>query len=237
MPFRGLHFAHVHFAIANLRFYSHPLIRMSEVFEITGGARVGWLNWTWPFAHLTAKSDQLSLNVGFGSHYTFTPDTIAAIKPYTMIPVLGWGVRIEHCVPEYPASMIFWTLGSPQKLVEAILTTGFQSRAPLSAVPQRYDLPVRWSAIILAIAVWNILFILGAAFPGPLTFVALGLLFATVLATRSLPAFQRLVLKPGRHVSEIRPALTFLMILSGLMFAMFALFFVLERTGVMQNQP
>src|SRR5687768_1447123 len=118
---------------------------MNGTFEATGGARVGWANATWPLAKLTASPDSLRVSVRILGDYSFTPDTVIAINRYTMIPILGWGIQIQHCVPEYPSRLIFWSLGSPDALLAGIRKSGFVPRAPISTIPPRRSFPLRWS--------------------------------------------------------------------------------------------
>ena len=82
----------------------------------------------------------------------------------------------------------------------------------------------RWQTVIVALLVWNGLFLLDmvsgrkfTAIPGPFFLLALGLVSVATLAALSVPAFQRIVLKPGRRVGEIRPLLLLLLLVSTLM--------------------
>ena len=201
---------------------------MSERFGATGGARVGWMNATWPFAKLTATSDSLRVSVRVLGDYTFTPDQVSAITRYTSIPVLGWGIQIQHSVPEYPARLIFWTLGSPDALLAGIHEAGFRPQAPAAATEvsqQHQGVPFQWGPIIAIIVVWNVR---QRPTPGPLTLLAAGFLFASALAVLRLPAAQRLILKPSRSLGEIRPVLNLLLLVSGMMLIALS-FFVLFR--------
>ena len=205
---------------------------MNGTFEATGGARVGWANATWPLAKLTATSDSLRVAVLIFGNYTFTPDTVVAITRYTMIPILGWGIRIEHCVPEHPAHFVFWCLGNPDALLAGIRDAGFQPRAPATALPQRNGLALRWQTIVIAIAAWNGLFILLPRWQpsvfGPFSLLPLGLLLAAAIAVIHVPAFQKLVLKPGRDVGEIRPFLNLISFIAGVLFVVFSLILLFQ---------
>jgi hypothetical protein len=204
-------------------------------FEATGGARVGWVNATWPFAKLTASPHALSLEIGLVGDYTFRPDQVVALSAYTMIPLLGWGIRIEHRVAHYPARVIFWSFGRPDSLLTRIREAGFQPQAQTSTIPQRTGMAFRWQAVAIALLVWNGLFLLDMysggpppAIPGPLALLALGLTCAACLATQLWPDFQDLVLKPGRNVGEIRPFLNLLLLVTGLMAFTLTIFNVLR---------
>ena len=196
---------------------------MNEL-KVRGGARVGWLNATWPFATLTATSRQLSLAAAFSGTFDFAPGEVAALEVHGSIPLLGTGLRIVHTRPDYPPNLIFWCFGNPRKLIERIEALGFMPRAPRAQVPERSGLPVRWSFIIALLVMWNGLFLMDGFVPwqrrgGPGIYVmlAVSLLVATALALRLSPRVQALVLKPGREFSEIRPVVNLVLLVCGLM--------------------
>jgi hypothetical protein len=129
-------------------------------FDITGGARVGWMNASWPLAQLSATSDNLTISVFLLGTYRFTPNQVFSIERYVIIPVLGWGIQIRHGVSEYPRRIIFFSLGNPDRLLSGISGSGFQPAATPSTTDDRVGIPMRWSATIVAVAVWNGLFLL-----------------------------------------------------------------------------
>lgn len=90
-----------------------------------GGARVGLFNVTWPFATLKVDLNTLELSTVFMGNYTFKSDDIISIKPYGVIPFMGRGIRINHQVKGYDPKIVFWTLGSPEKLIKKIHKTQF----------------------------------------------------------------------------------------------------------------
>ena len=53
--------------------------------------------------------------------------------------------------------------------------------------------------------------------------ITLGLTLAAVIAAIRIPAFQRLILKPGRHVGEIRPFLNLLLFVGSILFVVFTI--------------
>ncbi|CAN5458057.1 hypothetical protein BH09VER1_BH09VER1_55490 [soil metagenome] len=92
---------------------------------LTGGARIGWFNATWPFAKLQATPDQLTLKVTFSGTYVFPISSVIAVHKFVHIPFIGWGIRIEHTLPEYPAHIVFWYLGFPSTVLLFIEQRGF----------------------------------------------------------------------------------------------------------------
>ena len=203
---------------------------MPQSFTTTGGARIGWTNATWPLAQLSATPDALTISVRLLGTYSFAPDQVAAVERYTMIPVLGWGIQVRHCRVDYPQRFIFWCLGSPDTVLRGIHDAGFVPRAPSSAVIQPRGFAMRWSAIIIAIGVWNVLFLPDFSpfsgsppQPGLSVVVAFALAFAFSIGTLTSPRLQCLVLKPGRSVNEIRPFLRLLTFICGIMLVIFSI--------------
>jgi hypothetical protein len=203
---------------------------MPQLFTATGGARVGWTNASWPLAKLSVGPDKLTLSIALLGTYSFTPNEVSAIERYTLIPLLGWGVRICHCRVDCPQRVIFWCLGSPDSVLRGIRDSGFLPAAASSALPRRSGIAIRWSAIIIAILVWNALgFLAGGRFgsvrshPGPLILLPLAFVFVFSFGTLKSALLQRIILKPGRDVGEIRPFLRLLAVISGFLLVGFAI--------------
>jgi hypothetical protein len=205
----------------------------------TGGARVGWVNATWPLANLSANVDRLELDVIFIGKYEFHKGQIVQINMHGFIPVLASGVKIEHNVENYPKSIIFWTLGSPKKLIREIENTGLLSGVPKKEDVAGYEdkgLPVKIVPLMLAVLIWNVFFIIdqsmasGQPFgkPGLFSVFALVLVFITSLAIKNNPSVASFFLRPGRLVSEILPVLNLLILVSGTMSIIFTFMFVLD---------
>jgi hypothetical protein len=208
----------------------------AEQITATGGARVGWINATWPFARLTISATHLQL-ASLGT-YDFTPQQVVSLERYGSIPVLGNGIRISHNRPDYPPKIIFWTLGSPTKLLEKIAETGFSPSALPGSAPERSGFPVRWSAIAIALILWNGLFFLddnGSASSrhelGLGAFIAILLAFFLSWAVRASEWLQGLVLREGHSVGEIKSFLLLLQLVSGLGGVAFALQFFINHAG------
>lgn len=214
---------------------------MPQSFTKTGGARIGWLNTSWPFAHLSANHDTLTVSARPFGTYSFSPEQTLSVEKYVLIPVFAWGIRVRHRVHDYPERIIFWSFGNPDELLAGIRNSGFTFAAFSSPIPDRRGIPVRWSAIIAAIIVWNAFFTLPFALvedvPShapwiilPPLFLALGLTVATLTSLR----IQRVILKPGRNVGEIRHFLRFMVFLLALMSIVFS---ILVASGAFSQAP
>jgi len=195
---------------------------MKEGISARGGARIGWLNATWPSAHLKVHRNKLILNVFLFGRYQFLPEDVVSLKKYGLIPLLGQGVRIHHSVREYPSRIVFWCLGSPVRLIGRIRETGFIPSGRLPVEESRSGSPVRWQAFLLVVVLWNVLFLMGENFrgdrgPGP--GVLLGLLMLTLVTTgiKHYGPLQKIFMKEGRDAREIGAWLNFLPFLSGTM--------------------
>jgi hypothetical protein len=78
---------------------------MTPTFAQVGGARIGFVNATWPLARLSADRDAIALRCLF--KFTFPRDRIARLARYRGF--VSTGLQIEHTVPRYPGFMLFWT--------------------------------------------------------------------------------------------------------------------------------
>lgn len=47
------------------------------------------------------NKDKLELNVSIVGNLTYQPSDIILIEPYTMIPILGQGAKINHTVSTF----------------------------------------------------------------------------------------------------------------------------------------
>ena len=208
---------------------------MNEL-QLTGGARIGMANATFPFATLKVNKDRLELNASIVGNLTFQPSDIISIEPYTMIPILGQGIKINHKVSGYKERVIFWTFKDPNSVVRQIQETGFLNNQNTSE--QKIDkniiekqakggFPIKKGFVIGVIVVWNLLF-LSDFIPfflsnkegipiGNGVLAAIGLLFLTALLSLISADFRRLILKDGRELNDIKKFAIFAMIISGFM--------------------
>ncbi len=196
---------------------------MGEV-SFRGGARVGWLNASWPFATLKVSRSELRVS-SFGS-YDFSQSQVVSIEPYGSIPFLSSGVRINHNRVDYPVTIIFWCVGNRAKVLSAIQDAGFLPSGKASARAPGF--PIRWSVVVAVIVLWNLLFLLDGSVlrprssPGPLALVALLSVFAIATATRLSAEVQRVFLREGHHVGEIKSFLLLLQLVTGFISLVFA---------------
>jgi hypothetical protein len=204
--------------------------------SVTGGANVGWLHASWPFAQLTVSATHLKISM-MGT-YDFTPDQVVSLERYGSIPILASGIRINHNRQDYPPKFIFYTLGSSTKLLAKIAETGFSPKAPATSAPERRGIPVRWVAIAIAIIIWNGLFFLDdSSFDNSRHELGLGAFMATLLVffiawgLRVSQWLQSVVLKEGRSVGEIKPFLYFFQLLTGIGVVAFAIQFAINHAG------
>lgn len=93
--------------------------------KLTGGARVGMFNASFPFATLKVNQDRLELKVSMIGKLIFQVSDIISIEPYTIIPLIGQGIKINHTVADYKQQVIFWTFKNPRALIRQIEATGF----------------------------------------------------------------------------------------------------------------
>jgi hypothetical protein len=209
---------------------------MQQPFTITGGAQIGWVNASWPLARLSATSDQLAIKARVLGNYSFTPQQVSAVERYALIPFLAWGVRIRHRVPDYPRRIIFWCLSDPTTVLQGIRDAGFTPTGSEPKDGRCAGIPVRWSAIIGAIAVWNLLFTLpfigqprGVSPPGWRVLFPLYAVLALVFASLKFGTIQNLLLKPGRSVGEIKPFLRLLAFICGVLAIIFSAIVLLNK--------
>jgi hypothetical protein len=111
----------------------HPPSR----FTVRGGARIGWINASWPFGLLSVEPGALTISSPLGRSYVFEPGQVVALEPAGWIPVLQAGVRIVHTNPRYPSRIVFVAFQSPERVIERIRRAGFIPAAPDSRGPGR----------------------------------------------------------------------------------------------------
>jgi hypothetical protein len=166
--------------------------------------------------------------------YSFKPSDVVALERYGSIPILASGIRIKHNRSDYPENIIFWCLGGRERVLSALGQAGFVPAGQAGRRPS--GIPIRWAVIILAIAFWNVLFLLDGRqdprhTPGPFSVAAMLLLFSAATAVRVSSRFQRLVLREGHHVGEIQSFLVLLQIVLGFLCAVFGVMLLVGGGG------
>lgn len=204
---------------------------MPEI-SFRGGATIGWVHASWPLAKLTVHPNLLVLS-GMG-RYEFTPSQVVSIEPYGSIPVLNWGIRINHNRTDCPTNIVFRCLGSRQRIFDAIEQGRFVTSGKPAERPTGF--PVKWSVTIAAVALWNVLFYLDGSFaapgphlPGVPALLGLFSVFAISTATKLFPSVQRIVLRDGHNLGEIREFLSLAQLVTGLLFFGFSVNYLLNK--------
>lgn len=194
-------------------------------------------NATWPFATLNVTKERLDLNAAIFGNLVFKPEDVISIEPYSMIPIIGQGIKINHRISKYKDKVIFWTFKNPNEVIRQIKQTGFldnpsgsfdKSDSKFIAERQKQGgFPVKMPIAITLLVIWNVLFIMDFVsstrsdlngFPlGIGAISALGLVFLSCLITLISKRFRKLVLKEGRELKDISMFLYFLMFTSGFM--------------------
>jgi hypothetical protein len=209
---------------------------MNEVKE-TGGAIIGGVRMTGPFATLIVTKNKLQLNGSIYGTFIFRPGDIVSIEPNGKL--LSSGIKINHTVDGYNTNIIFLS-GNSGELLDKIRWIGFMENQ--AALPEKIEdeiadiqkngaYPLKVSASIIILLIWNGL-ILGNKFilPGkydediPFTGIELALSFMIVLSLLLLTfrPFRKLLLKPGRSITSFRSFIYFtILICTVMLFAVF----------------
>jgi len=190
-----------------------------------GGARIGWLRFSFPSTSLRVQKNQLVLKIAFVGTYSFSPEQVVAIEEDTFIPFCAWGIRIRHNITTYPKYIAFKYLGGPQCLIRSIREAGFEPKATPDSIPADRGVPVRWGTLIGLVIFWNALSYLDhrlfcESIRGILGLVGVFLLFIGSFAVRWSPFLQRIILKPGRSCDEIKAWLSLFALCSGILFVL-----------------
>lgn len=214
---------------------------MEKTFKLTGGARIGLANATYPFADLYVDENTLKINASLVGNLVFQPQDIISIEPYTTIPLIGQGIKISHRVENYNPNVIFWTLKNPETVINEIKNTGFLENKNSTSIARDSKIieqqiqggfPLKSFVPVFIIIAWNALFIsdffpifrndtLPPTFPGPGVCSALGLVFIFALFTLVSADFRRFILKDGRTFEDIKKLAIFIMIITGFMLTLF----------------
>ncbi|MEM7131970.1 MAG: hypothetical protein AAF702_37000 [Chloroflexota bacterium] len=93
---------------------------MEKKISVRGAATIGFVNASWPFANFKATKERIDLNVIAVGRYSFSPEQIVKIEKTGLILMYVSGIKIYHCVPNYPERMIFGSIFGPQRLLNRL---------------------------------------------------------------------------------------------------------------------
>ncbi|MFT4176492.1 MAG: hypothetical protein QM627_07530 [Luteolibacter sp.] len=133
-------------------------------YSVRGGARIGWVNYSWPLASLDVDASRLTISTTFlglfeTGNYSFRSDQITRIQKFRWLPVFGEGIRIRHTVTGYPKKILFWCRSSA--VLPGIAATGFPTTANgaiATELLQAPDFPLRIWLVAIVVLLWAIAF-------------------------------------------------------------------------------
>jgi len=210
---------------------------MNKPFTLTGGAKIGNANASFPFANLSVDKDVLKINASFVGNLIFQPKDIISIEPYTKIKLFGQGIKINHRIGTYNSTVIFWSFKTPDYVISEIKKVGFldninniESNAEASIIRRQEQggFPIKKPVAIIFVVLWNILF-LSDIIPfflhlnnernliGNGVRMAIGLLLITSLLTLISGGFRKMILKEGVYLDDIYRFVMFIIFVSSLM--------------------
>ncbi|MCU4190144.1 hypothetical protein M9Q43_13355 [Flavobacterium sp. HXWNR29] len=216
---------------------------MSGKFTLTGGARIGMANASYPFADLYVDNEILKINASIVGNLMFQPIDIISIEPYTFIPLIGQGIKINHRIENYNSKVIFWTFKDPNFVISEIKKTGFLQN--LNSEINSHDIeilkkqneggfPIKKSVAIFFVIAWNLLF-LSDIIPfflnekkegSPIGIgmnLAIGLIFTSSILAIVSEKFRKIILKENRNFEDIKKFVYFIALITGIMFIVFTI--------------
>jgi len=154
--------------------------------------------------------------------YRFSPLDVVALEDYGKIPILYNGIRVVHNRLDCPEKIVFWCIGSREKMLKEIQSVGFHPNG--KAVQRPGGIPVRWWFIVTTLIIWNALFFLDMSSDpflrgqlGLSSWIAMVSVFALSTAIRLSRTVQDHVISPGHQIGEIKAILSLLQLVSGIL--------------------
>ena len=216
---------------------------MSEKFTLTGGARIGMANASYPFADLYVDKEILKINASIVGNLMFQPKDIISIETYTLIPLIGQGIKINHRIENYNPKVIFWTFKDPNFVIGEIKKTGFLknlvseiSSSDLEVIRKQKEggFSLKKSVAVIFIVAWNLLFLSdiisfflnGETEGSPIGIginLAVGLIFVSSILAIVSEKFRKIILKENRNFEDIKKFAYFIALISGIMFIVFTI--------------
>ena len=93
---------------------------------IHGAARISMTNYG--LVTLYSSSEALIIDATFGRRFTFAPEDVWRLEPFTWIPILGWGIRIHHKCADIPRGVAFMSIWPPRWVLQDIARGGFMAK-------------------------------------------------------------------------------------------------------------
>lgn len=208
---------------------------MSENYKLTGGARIGMANASYPFADLYVDKNILKINASIVGNFVFRPEDIISIETYNFIPLIAQGIKINHKIANYNSKIIFWTFNNPETVLTEIKKTGFLENNNTILFSKDQEIidrqklggfPIKKNVAIFYVIIWNIL-LLSNFIPFFLNFsenkspfgigviTAVSLLFFSATLTLISQNFRNIILKDGRNFEDIKKFIYLLLFISG----------------------
>ncbi len=204
---------------------------------LTGGARIGRANATYPLADLYVDKKILKINASIVGNLVFRPEDIISIETYNFIPLLAQGIKINHKIPNYNPKVIFWTFKEPSMVISEIKATGFlddhnsalfMEDEPILEMQKQGGFPIKKNVAIFYVVAWNILllcdfvpfFLNFSTDKSPFGFgviTAIGLLFFSAILILFSKDFRILILKAGRNFEDVKKTIYLILFLSAFM--------------------
>lgn len=191
----------------------------------------------------TTASEILKINASIVGNLIFQPKDIISIQPYTFIPLIGQGIKINHRIENYDSNVIFWTFKNPNFVIGEIKRTGFLQNInseinsnDLEILKKQTEggFPIKKSVAIFFVIAWNLLF-LSDLIPffldekkegSPIGIgmnLAIGLIFMSSILTIVSEKFRKIILKENRNFEDIKKFVYFIALISGIMFIAFTI--------------
>ncbi|CAD0008885.1 hypothetical protein [Flavobacterium salmonis] len=214
---------------------------MTEKFTLTGGARIGMANASFPLADLYVDKEVLKINASIVGNLVFQPKDIISIEAYSSVPIIGNGIKINHRIEKYNSKVIFWTFKNPTTVINEIKKTGFleNTNSEISTedlkILERQNqggFPIKKPVAVFFIIAWNLLF-LSDIIPFMLqdkkeglpigigVKLALGLVFISSILALVSEKFRGLILKEGREFDDIKKFIYLTAFIIGMLFIQF----------------
>jgi hypothetical protein len=178
-----------------------------------------------PGSRLSITQKELSIRVPLTGRWNFKPEDIVSFDFAKCSS--GTVVSLNHTIISYPRTFRFLIEEGQWEFINLLKSIGFLICGNPEHLPSTKGIPVKWSFIVFATAIWNLYFILGITrfftsifevLPSRLfPIIPLAVVFLVCLCLPKSKILQWLTLKPGRHVGELSAFLSSSRLLTGLM--------------------